>query len=260
MTAKTLKKQRITRESLNKSRLLELVNGLNKARVLVLGDLILDEYLLVKPERISREAPVIIYKYLDSNFKLGGAANAAANLTSLGVKTTLIGLSGDDAAAGSLETICLEQGISLINIRDKTRLTTTKTRIISNSSSNADAGTGVKQQIVRVDREDSRDISKEDTQLIFNQLEQTVSGIDSVLLSDYSNGVLSDSLIRYSIKLCNQQNIKSIVEFESVPTSLNCSTSGALYRIRQFTLNPTLKYLVVDSPYMLELVCSGAIL
>jgi D-glycero-beta-D-manno-heptose-7-phosphate kinase len=212
MTAKTLKKQRITRESLNKSRLLELVNGLNKARVLVLGDLILDEYLLVKPERISREAPVIIYKYLDSNFKLGGAANAAANLTSLGVKTTLIGLSGDDAAAGSLETICLEQGISLINIRDKTRLTTTKTRIISNSSSNADAGTGVKQQIVRVDREDSRDISKEDTQLIFNQLEQTVSGIDSVLLSDYSNGVLSDSLIRYSIKLCNQQNIKSIVD------------------------------------------------
>lgn len=212
MNIKVLKKQIITSSSLTKNRLIELVSKLSKARVLVLGDLILDEYLIAKPERISREAPVIIFKYLESNFKLGGAANAAANLASLGIQTTLIGLSGDDTSASSIETICSEQGIKLINIRDSQRQTTTKTRIISNSSANLDTATGVQQQVLRVDKEDDLQISADHEEQINQVFKSELTNNDLVLLSDYSNGVLSNSLSKKVIDICNKQNKKSIVD------------------------------------------------
>ncbi|MDA1021604.1 MAG: bifunctional ADP-heptose synthase [Cyanobacteria bacterium] len=210
MTAKTPNKQTINSSSLDKSRLLDIVARLDQAKVLVLGDLILDEYLLGQPERISREAPVIIFKYIESNFKLGGAANAAANLASFGVETCLIGVSGDDAGADSLEAICKEQSIKLIMVRDKNRLTTTKTRIISNSSSNPDNGTGVQQQVLRVDREDSSELSANDEELILEAYAKELANYDLVLLSDYSNGIFGEQLAAKAIKLAAQR--KSIVD------------------------------------------------
>ncbi|MDD9899048.1 MAG: bifunctional ADP-heptose synthase [Candidatus Melainabacteria bacterium] len=189
---KTLDLRAINKQDLDKARLLELVSKLDQAKVLVLGDLILDEYLLGKPERISREAPVIIFKYQDSQFKLGGAANAAANLASFGVKVSLLGVVGDDPGADAMARIAREQNIDLIAIKDSERQTTTKTRIISNSSSNPDAGTGVKQQVLRFDREDNHDLSAEQIDCILAQLPEL--DYDLVLLSDYSNGVLNQEL------------------------------------------------------------------
>lgn len=194
----TLNQNQISVQALDKKRLLQLVSKLDQAKVLVLGDLILDEYLLGKPERISREAPVIIFKYLDSQFKLGGAANAAANLASFGCKVTLLGVVGDDPGAEAMARIAREQNIDLIAIKDSLRQTTTKTRIVSNSSSDPDAGTGVQQQVLRFDREDNHDLTADQIECILAQVAD--ADFDLVLLSDYSNGVLDETLAQAVIK------------------------------------------------------------
>ncbi len=189
----------IDSSSLNKARLLNLIEKFDQVKVLVMGDLILDEYLLAKPERISREA-------------LGGAANAAANIAALGAKVTLLGLTGNDSSAKTLTSLCNELGVDLINIVDNVRQTTTKTRIISTSSSNPDSGTILQQQVLRVDREDSIETSSEQEKAILAKFQEAISSCDVVLLSDYDNGVLSPKLASQAISISKAQNKKAIVD------------------------------------------------
>ncbi len=177
-----------------------------------MGDLILDEYLLAKPERISREAPVMILKYIRSKFALGGAANAAANIAALGAKVTLLGLTGNDSSAKTFLTLCNELNIDLLNIVDNERQTTTKTRIISTSSSNPDSGTILQQQVLRVDREDSIETSPEHEKSILTKFQDVLASCDIVLLSDYDNGVLSSKLAAQVISISKSQNKKTIVD------------------------------------------------
>lgn len=197
---------------LDKQKLASIIQKLDQARVLVLGDLILDEYLLARPERISREAPVLILKYIRSKFALGGAANAAANLATLRVKTSLLGILGEDASAKTIREISDELKIDLLALVDSTRQTTTKTRIISSSSSNPDSGTILQQQVLRVDREDSKEININLAKKIFDTLSKRIGDIDVLLISDYNNGVLDSKLASQLIKLCKSQNKKVIVD------------------------------------------------
>jgi len=136
-----LVKNYIDIKTLDKSRLTSLVKKFSEAKLLVVGDLMLDEYLYGYPERVSREAPVIILKYLKSKFVLGGSSNAANNAAALGAKVKLIGVLGDDEAAKTFADLCTSAGIELDAELDKTRLTTSKTRIISSSSKDPDNGT-----------------------------------------------------------------------------------------------------------------------
>ena len=103
-TLTQIKRQNISQADINKAELKELISKFSTATVMVVGDLILDEYLLAKPERISREAPVLILDYLKSDYALGGAANAAANLAALGAKVNMIGLTGADESANTVIT------------------------------------------------------------------------------------------------------------------------------------------------------------
>ncbi len=207
-----LKPNIINSSSLNKAKLINLIEKLDQVKVLVLGDLILDEYLLAKPERISREAPVMILKYIRSKFALGGAANAAANMAALGAQVTLLGLTGKDSSAETFKSLCKEASINLLNIDDSTRETTTKTRIISTSSPNPDSGTILQQQVLRIDREDSIEISNNLEETILEQFKQQLVSNDVVLLSDYDNGVFSVRLAAQAVSGANAQNKKSIVD------------------------------------------------
>ncbi len=202
--------QKIEKEDLNKSALEALVNKLKTANVLVLGDLILDEYLLGSPERISREAPVIVLNYKDSKFALGGGANAANNIASYGAKTKLIGITGTDDGLLNLEKISSEQNIDLDTIQDAARTTTIKTRIISTSNSNADNGTLLKQQVLRVDRQSREPVSQEIEDKLFQKLKEQTKDTDMILLSDYSNGVFTESLAKRAIAYA-KENDKTIV-------------------------------------------------
>jgi rfaE bifunctional protein kinase chain/domain len=198
--------------SINKNRLKEHINSFSQAKLLVFGDLILDEYLYGYPERISREAPVLILKYLKSKFVLGGAANAANNLSSLGAQVHLIGILGDDNSAKIFSELCKEANIDLLAVIDDLRTTTTKTRIVSSSSKNPDNGTVLQQQILRVDRENSESCNNEIEAEFLSRVTQQVKDCDLLLISDYSNGVLSDTLIDNISKLSCEFNKKYIVD------------------------------------------------
>src|SRR5436853_347249 len=120
-------------------------------RVAVLGDCMLDRYLWGRVERISPEAPVPVVEIERESLALGGAGNVAANLRMLGAEPVLIGVIGDDADAERLAHALRERGLPIAGVvRDATRPTTVKTRIVAHS-----------QQVVRADRESRRDIDGE---------------------------------------------------------------------------------------------------
>src|SRR5580765_3760900 len=119
-----------------------LVEQLRGCRVLVVGDVMLDEYLRGDVSRISPEAPVPVLEVRSHDYTLGGAANAAANIQALGGATTLVGVVGQDETAGIVRDRLGRHGITAALVADRERPTITKTRLVAQG-----------QQIVRVDRE-----------------------------------------------------------------------------------------------------------
>ncbi|MEW5925620.1 MAG: PfkB family carbohydrate kinase, partial [Candidatus Zixiibacteriota bacterium] len=135
----------------------------------------LDEYLHGQVSRISPEAPVPVVEIITESLSLGGAANVANNIASIGNTPYLIGTVGQDDASVKLSQLLKEKGISrdyLIN--DENRRTTIKTRIIAHS-----------QQVVRADREDAFEVSAEVEERIFNKFHSLIDHIDGVIISDY---------------------------------------------------------------------------
>ena len=116
---------------LTKSNLRKCIHNLSGGRVIVLGDLLIDELLEGKPERISREAPVLILEHVDTELNLGGAANAAHNVAALGGVCHAIGVSGRDEYHHKLSGLFDKVGITHALVQDPARPTTVKTRILS---------------------------------------------------------------------------------------------------------------------------------
>jgi D-beta-D-heptose 7-phosphate kinase/D-beta-D-heptose 1-phosphate adenosyltransferase len=159
-----------------------------KKRVLVLGDAMLDEYLLGECSRISPEAPVPVLRVTGMRRTLGGAANTAANVVSLGGQSTLIALLGSDETGSTLRRCAIDAGVELLAVR-QSRPTLRKTRVI-----------GQQQQIVRLDYEDDGDRdSAVDTQVL-KQFDAALGKIDIVVISDYAKGFLSRTLCRAIIE------------------------------------------------------------
>lgn len=198
-------------KSLNKQIQKSLINlKNNKPKIVVIGDLILDEYLIGYPERISREAPVLILEYKESYFRLGGAANAAINAAHLGAEVTLIGSVGLDNAAEEMAKICKKNDINLQTIKIQGKPTTLKTRILStNQASNlSQSGTSLSQQVLRIDRQSKNNISSSQSDELFELIKKNSKDADCILISDYILGLLSDEIIQKIIAL----NPKVIVD------------------------------------------------
>jgi D-glycero-beta-D-manno-heptose-7-phosphate kinase len=202
----------IDKKSLDKKKLSSIVSSFSDVKFTVFGDLILDEYLIGNPSRISREAPVIILKFLKSSFALGGSSNAANNAAALGAKVTLIGSLGDDIYKKEFEKLCKDSKIELKVLTDSKRPTTTKTRVISTSNKDPHAGTGIKQQVLRIDREFSADIDEESSKELSKLLATALEDTDLVLLSDYSNGNLNHNNSQDLIELCTKAGKKTIID------------------------------------------------
>ncbi|TDQ08344.1 D-glycero-beta-D-manno-heptose-7-phosphate kinase [Pedobacter metabolipauper] len=170
--------------------------------VLVIGDLMLDHYVFGSATRLSPEAPVPIVNVSKESKIIGGAANVASNLIALGATVYLAGIIGDDTFGEEIKTLLDAKNIntSLI-IRDQSRVTTVKTRIIAGNH-----------QIVRMDREDIHDISGELEESFFNLLSAPVENADIVILSDYNKGLLTHNLSLKIIALCNSLHKKIIVD------------------------------------------------
>lgn len=162
-----------------------LFNHIGNIRCLVIGDLMLDEYLWGKAERISPEAPVQVVDVLREELRLGGAGNVVNNLAALGAQVSVCSVVGEDDNGWSLLKIFNRRGVATDAIfRDQDRRTSRKTRVVA-----------ANQQIVRIDRESRNPLSAESEQQVCAWLELHVAGFNVILLSDYQKGVLTPSVI-----------------------------------------------------------------
>ncbi len=168
----------------------------SRARVLVVGDVMLDRYLFGGTSRISPEAPVPVVHVRQNEDRPGGAANVAVNLVALGVRTELLGIVGDDGESHALEASLATRRIDCAFTRVNGWPTITKTRVQSRG-----------QQLIRLDREEpvpggSAELAK--------ALEQRVAGADAVVLSDYGKGSLAD--IADMIAICRDKGVPAYVD------------------------------------------------
>jgi rfaE bifunctional protein kinase chain/domain len=172
------------------------------ARVLVLGDVILDSYLRGQVTRISAEAPVPIVEVDSEEYLLGGAANVAANLTSLGASCDLIGVVGDDAAGGEFRKLLARVGVSDESlVTDGSRPTSHKTRVVARN-----------QQVVRLDRESRAPIDGATRALALDRLTHRVSSADAVIIEDYDKGLLDEGLIVAARDMARERGIPVVVD------------------------------------------------
>ncbi|MNK53074.1 Bifunctional protein HldE [compost metagenome] len=176
-----------------------ILRGFSNTRVMVLGDLIADEFLNGEVTRISREAPVLILRHRSTDVVPGGAANAAANMASLGGRVEVVGVFGQDVSGETLAQSLIERGVDTSGVViDPDRPTTTKTRISASSQQS------VNQQIVRVDRESHEPLSPELEDAVIAVLEERIPEIDGLLISDYGNGVLTPRIVAKALDLVRQ--------------------------------------------------------
>jgi D-beta-D-heptose 7-phosphate kinase/D-beta-D-heptose 1-phosphate adenosyltransferase len=169
--------------------LLDLLGGFGAARILVLGDAMLDRFVYGSVERISPEAPIPVMKIERTADMLGGAANVIRNVAALGSRGTLIGAMGDDVWADSLaEQLAMLPGISSRMLRDAARPTTVKTRYVAE-----------RQQVLRADHESSAPLAPDKERLVIDAYAAALGESDVVVLSDYAKGLLSDAVIAAAI-------------------------------------------------------------
>lgn len=175
-------------------RLFELIDRFAQARVLVIGDLCLDEFLTGQVERLSREAPVLIIRHEETRQVPGGGANSVYNLASLGAQVLAVGLVGDDEQGKALCRIFQDVNVDTAGILlDRERPTVTKTRISGH------ARQSVTQQIVRVDRKSDELARPELQQQLADYIRLHRSSVDAIVCSDYGDGTLTQPVIRAAL-------------------------------------------------------------
>jgi len=171
---------------INTERIAEIFSNLKGKSITVVGDLMLDEYLWGDVERISPEAPVPVIDLSDCSFRLGGSANVAWNIKTLGVDVKLIGIIGDDYSSELIKENLGSQGISSdYLITDCSRHTTRKTRIIARN-----------QQVARLDRENREPLSIEIENRILETFIQAADSSDGIIISDYGKGVVTENVVK----------------------------------------------------------------
>lgn len=179
----------------------DILSGFSGRRLAVIGDSMVDRFLWGRVDRISPEAPVPVVRLEKETFKLGGAANVAANIRALGAEVTLCGVWGQDEAGQQMEKLLSDRGISSGGmIALSQRPTTIKTRIIAHN-----------QQVVRVDREDDNILAEPDVEGLLKALE-SAGPQDGYILSDYGKGVLTDRVLKDFIALANARGKPVVVD------------------------------------------------
>ena len=171
-----------------------------KAKVLVVGDVMLDRYLNGSVHRISPEAPVPVVLFKDENDTIGGAANVAANVVSLGGECQLFGIVGNDEWGELMLKRCESRGIQA-KLFTGNQPTITKTRVMASG-----------QQIVRVDREERIQLSAESESQLIAELTASVAGRGAVIISDYGKGTISEKLLSALKEACSVAGVPLLID------------------------------------------------
>ena len=179
-----------------------LIPQLANQTILVIGDVILDEYVIGQATRMSREAPVPVLEFETRQFIAGGSTNPSANIVGMGSQAIQVGIIGEDYAGKQLTQVLHETGINtagLITCLD--RPTTVKTRIM------AQMGLRFPQQVARIDTVSRQPINGDIESRIIDFVRQQIPQVNAVLLSHYHGGLLTETLVQHIIDLCQQHNV-----------------------------------------------------
>jgi D-beta-D-heptose 7-phosphate kinase/D-beta-D-heptose 1-phosphate adenosyltransferase len=178
-------------------RVRQLLSAFNRARVTVLGDVMLDQFLWGSVARLSPEAPVPVVEFERESFIPGGAGNVARNLAHLRANAELLSVTGDDAAARQLRQLLSDDGVACSNLLAcVNRVTSVKTRIVAE-----------RQHVVRVDRESRGDIEAKTADRLLAALAQSLQHADALILGDYAKGVISQPLLDQMRRMCRARGV-----------------------------------------------------
>lgn len=187
--------------------LLQLVDQLHDRKIMVIGDIVADVYLEGKISRISREAPVLVLEHMGETVVAGGAANVVHNAATLGGRVFAVGVIGDDQPGHELIRILREKGVNTDGfMTEQPRPTVTKTRVMAGGQAT------VRQQIVRIDREEKLPLSKRLEERLLAYIEHTIQTMDAVVLSDYGSFTVSPAIRSAVIDVCRIHKIPCIVD------------------------------------------------
>ena len=185
---------------MTRKQILAAVQALKGKKVMIVGDLMLDHYLMGDVERISPEAPVPVVRVERESSLLGGAGNVAQNIVALGGKALLVSAVGTDEDGARLDKLCRDAGIKTKLIRDPARPTTKKTRIIA-----------ANQQVVRVDQELAVPLQRDETRELIDYLRGVIADYPVVVLSDYGKGFICEEFMKRFMALVSECESRPLV-------------------------------------------------
>jgi rfaE bifunctional protein kinase chain/domain len=199
-----------------------LLDGFRNIRALVVGDLMLDEYVFGRATRISPEAPVMVVRHQRTARVPGGAANVARNLLALGAETRTVGVAGCDEAGRLLEESLFEHGLKGVAlVRDETRATTRKTRVLADHT----------HQVLRIDQEDDLLVSEDVQDRLISAALSALNDSDVVVLSDYLKGALTERVSQTIIEQAAKRHTPVVVNPK--PRTLDYYRGAALISLNR---------------------------
>lgn len=179
-----------------------LLKSISSKRILVIGDLMLDQYQHGKVNRISPEAPVPILEMISEEYRLGGAANAVLNVKTMGCIPIPLGICGNDASYQKIIELLNEENIitdGIISVPD--RITTVKTRIVAGQ-----------QHVVRIDKEQRDAITTEMEDVVISKFKELITNCDAVIIEDYNKGLLTARVIESILEIAREKAIPITVD------------------------------------------------
>jgi D-beta-D-heptose 7-phosphate kinase/D-beta-D-heptose 1-phosphate adenosyltransferase len=172
------------------------------ANVLVIGDAMVDKFIVGRVTRISPEAPVPVVAFDHDMYRMGGAANVASNVVALGGQATLVAVTGRDEAAARLAEACREAGIGPSLVGDGTRPTTTKVRVVTDRN----------QQVARIDYEVEAEIDGEVEERVIAEILKHAPRSTAIVISDYLKGCVTRKVVQTAVRVADERGVPVLVD------------------------------------------------
>ncbi len=180
----------------------QITSSFTGARVLVVGDAMLDKFVVGRVTRISPEAPVPVVAFDHELHRMGGSANVANNVAALGGLATLVAVTGADEAAASLAKACREAGIAPALVGDPARPTTTKVRIVTERN----------QQVARIDYEVDAEVRDDIEQRLIGEIQKHATEASAIVISDYLKGCVTHAVMKAVIAAAAERQTPVLVD------------------------------------------------
>jgi D-beta-D-heptose 7-phosphate kinase/D-beta-D-heptose 1-phosphate adenosyltransferase len=180
----------------------EIVARVSTVNVLVVGDAMVDKFIVGRVTRISPEAPVPVVAFDHDMYRMGGAANVASNVVALGGHVTLVAVTGRDDAAATLTEACREAGIAPSFVGDPSRPTTTKTRVVTDRN----------QQVARIDYESDAEIGGEIEDRVIAEIRKHASRCSAIIVSDYMKGCVTRQVMQTAVSVGAERRVPVLVD------------------------------------------------